>query len=512
MNYASGLDTVQSVDWRLLAPVLGPVVAVAAILVLDAIGPERPGFRRLHDVLAVLGLVGAGAGVLLLVADGTTASTLCVPGGGLELPSCSYLVSPLTLTLQGLVIAGALVCLLLAVDGRAAIDRAPHHVLMLVAVTGALSLAGARDLITIVVAFETASLPAIALVALRRDAPGAQGAFTLLLTAVGSLGLLLMGMALLVLSTGSVHLDRIVAALATDPNLPQLSGPVRAVAALGAVLILAGVGFKMSAVPFHLWTPDTYAGAPLPIAAFLSVVSKTAGLAALVVLLPVGLPGLAGVWAPVIGVVAALTVTFGNLVAMRQTVAVRLLAWSTVAQAGWVLLPLSAARPGTPSAVRAATAASVGYLVAYAAASLAAFSVVVIVGRRHPAAEEHSIEAYRGLARREPVASAVLAFALACLAGLPPGIVGLMAKVVVFRPIVGATSWWLAGIAAVNVVFGLVYYVRWGALLFSPASGRALTWRVSVGEGLALGASGAACVALSVWPQAVAGLLPTVLR
>ena len=136
-------------------------------------------------------------------------------------------------------------------------------------------------------------------------------------------------------------------------------------------------------------------------------------------------------WAPVIGVVAALTVTFGNLVAMRQTVAVRLLAWSTVAQAGWVLLPLSAARPGTPSAVRAATAASVGYLVAYAAASLAAFSVVVIVGRRHPAAEEHSIEAYRGLARREPVASAVLAFALACLAGLPPGVVGLMAKVVV---------------------------------------------------------------------------------
>jgi NADH-quinone oxidoreductase subunit N len=512
VNYASGLGAVQSVDWRLLTPVLGPAIAVVAIIVVDAIAPRRVGARRLHDALALLGLVGAGAGVLLLAADGRTASTFCVPGGGLDLPSCSYLVSPLTLTLQGLVVAGAACCLLLAMDGRAAVDRTPHHVLMLIAVCGALSLAGARDLITVIVSFETASLPAIALVALRRDAPGAQGALTLLLTAVGSLGMLLLGVALVVLATGSVHLDRIVAASVADPAVPPLPAGVRAVLALGAVLIVAGVGFKMSAVPFHFWTPDTYAGAPLPIAAFLAVVSKTAGLAALVVLLPVGLSGLAGVWAPVIGVVAALTVTVGNLVAMRQKVAVRLLAWSTVAQAGWVLMPLSAAQEGTPTALRTATAASVGYLIAYAAASLAAFSVVVIVGRRHPAAEEHSIDAYRGLARQEPVASAVLAFALACLAGLPPGIVGLMAKVVVVGPIVGASAWWLAVVAAINVVFGLVYYVRWGALLFSPARGRALTWRVSLGEGLALGASGAACVALSVWPQAIAGVLPSILR
>ena len=287
---------------------------------------------------------------------------------------------------------------------------------------------------------------------------------------------------------------------------------MRAVAVLGSMLAFAGVGFKLSAVPFHLWTPDTYAGAPLPIAAFLAVVSKAAGLAALIVLLPLGLPVLASAWAPVVGVIAALTVTFGNLVAMRQKVAVRLLAWSTVAQAGWVLLPLAAAGTGTPSDVRMAAAASVGYLVAYVAASLAVFSVVVIVGRRHPAAEEHSLEAYRGLARREPVASAVLAFGLACLAGLPPGVVGLVAKVVALRPLVHGSLWWLAGVAAVNVVLGVFYYVRWGALLFSPAKGQALTWKVTTGEGIALGASGAAAVALSIWPQAIAGLLPTLLR
>jgi NADH-quinone oxidoreductase subunit N len=508
VNAVVGPGAVQAVDWNLLTPVLGPAIAIVAVLLVDAIGPERVGLRRVHDVLALLGLVGAGAGVLRLAAQGGVSSTLCVPANGLALPSCSFTVSPVTLTLQALVVVGATVCLLLAMDGAGARDRVPHHVLLLTAVAGALAIAGARDLITLVVAFETSSLPAIALVALRRDPPAAQGALTLLLTAIGSLALLLTGIALLLVATGSLHLDRIATVLADD-GLPR---SVRAVAVLGALFALAGIGFKLSAVPFHLWTPDTYAGAPLPIAAFLAVVSKAAGVTALVVVLPLGLPVLASVWAPVIGVIAALTVTFGNLVAMRQKVAVRLLAWSTVAQAGWVLIPLASARSGSPSAVRAATAASVGYLVAYAAASLAAFSVVVVVGRRHPAAEEHTLDAYHGLARREPVASAFLAFALACLAGLPPGVVGLMAKVVAVRPLVDSSTWWLAGVAAVNVVLGLVYYVRWGAMLFSPARSGVITWRVSAGEGLALGASGTICVALSIWPQAIAGVLPTLLR
>ena len=503
-----GPTAVQAVDWSLLSPLLGPALAIVAVLVVDAVGPERVSLRRAHDMLALLGVVGGGAGVLWLAARGGVASTMCAPAQGLNPASCSFTVSALTLTFQGLVVAGAAVTLLLTIDGPSADDRAPHHVLLLTAVAGAMALAGSRDLITLVVAFETASLPAIALVALRRDPPAAQGALTLLLTAIGSLTLLLMGIALLLFATGSLHLDRVSTVL-SDPGLPA---SVRAVAVLGSMLAFAGVGFKLSAVPFHLWTPDTYAGAPLPIAAFLAVVSKAAGLAALIVLLPLGLPVLASAWAPVVGVIAALTVTFGNLVAMRQKVAVRLLAWSTVAQAGWVLLPLAAAGTGTPSDVRMAAAASVGYLVAYVAASLAVFSVVVIVGRRHPAAEEHSLEAYRGLARREPVASAVLAFGLACLAGLPPGVVGLVAKVVALRPLVHGSLWWLAGVAAVNVVLGVFYYVRWGALLFSPAKGQALTWKVTTGEGIALGASGAAAVALSIWPQAIAGLLPTLLR
>jgi NADH-quinone oxidoreductase subunit N len=504
----SGLTGVQAVDWAALSPVIGPVVGIVLILLLDVAMPARVRARRGHDALALLALLGSGASVLWLAHDGREISTMCVPGGGLDLRSCSYVSSTLTLTLQGLVVAAAAICLLLAADGDGARDRAPHHLLILTVVAGALVLAGARDLITLVVALETASLPGVALIALRRDAPAAQGALTLLLTAVGSLGVLLLGVALLLFATGSLHLDRISATLA-DPGLPA---SVKAVAVAGALLAAAGVGFKLSAVPFHFWTPDAYAGAPLPIAAFLATVSKTAGATALIVLLSLAVPALGGSWAPVIGVVAVVTVTFGNLVAMRQRIAVRLLAWSTVAQAGWVLLPLASAGDATPTAVRQAVAASIGYLVAYVAASLAAFSVVIVLARHHPAAEEHSLDAYRGLVRREPVATAVLAFALACLAGLPPGVVGLMAKVVAIKPIVGASLWPLAAVAAINVALGIFYYLRWASLMFTPARGRAITWRVRPFEGVAIGAAAASAVALSVWPQAIAGLLPTVLR
>jgi len=515
---------VQSVDWAALSPVLAPAVAMLAVLLLDAAVPPRAGgrgrwVRRLHDLLALAGLVGAGVAVgwlarpYLSVGGAAAGSaqdraTVCVAGGDAVLPSCSFVVSPLTLALQGIVVLGAVICVLLALDGPGAADRPPHHALLLAAVTGSLALAGARDLATLVVALETATLPVVGMVAVRRDAQGAQSALTFLLTTIASLGLLVLGCALLLLSTGSLHLDRIATVLAAD-GLPS---SVTAVAVLGTLLAVAGIGFKLSAVPFHLWTPDTYAGAPLPVAAFLSVVSKAAGLSAAVLLLGLAVPVLAERWAPVVGVLAALTVTVGNLVALRQRVAVRLLAWSTVAQAGWVLLPLGAAGAGSPGGsdqVRAAVAASVGYLLAFVVASLAVFCVVVLVARHHPAGEEHTLEAYRGLVRREPVASAVLALGLACLAGLPPGVVGLVAKVVAVRPLVDGEVWWLAGVAAVNVALGLAYYLRWAALLAARPVATPPVWRVRPAEGLALGAAGALCVVLSVWPQAVAALVPT---
>jgi hypothetical protein len=177
-------------------------------------------------------------------------------------------------------------------------------------------------------------------------------------------------------------------------------GDLQAVHTAGLVLVVAGVAFKLSLVPFHLWTPDTYAGAPLPIAAFLSTVSKVAGLTAVVLVLAVGAPGRAASWAAPIGVLAVVTMTVGNVVALRQHTAVRLLAWSTVAQAGWVVLPLAGAL--ARGRVSAATSASLGYLLAYVVASLAAFAVVMRVAEGHPLGAQHGLDAYAGLWRRRP--------------------------------------------------------------------------------------------------------------
>ncbi|MFN8074829.1 MAG: proton-conducting transporter membrane subunit [Kineosporiaceae bacterium] len=498
--------SVPALDWAALSPVLVAAGALLGVLLLEAAWPRVP--RVLLDAVALAGPVGAGLAVAWLARDGQTRATVCAsPPGGVA-STCSFVASPLTLTLQAVAVAATLGCLLLALDGPGARDRAAHHALMLAALTGTLALSGARDLITLVVAFETASLPAVGLVALRRDAQGAQGAITLLLTAVSSLGVLLLGVAMLYLATGRLHLDAIAVAL-SDETLPR---SVRAVAAVGALLVVAGIGFKLSVVPFHLWTPDTYAGAPLPVAAFLSVVSKTAGAAAAVVVLGVGLPVLADVWAPVVGGLAVVTMTVGNLVALRQRVAVRLLAWSTVAQAGWVLVPLASA--GDATKARAAVSASLGYLVAYVAASLAVFAVVVLVARHSRDGEEHTLDAYRGLARREPVACLVLGLGLAALAGLPPGVVGLVAKLVAVRPLVDTGTWFVAAAAAANVALALAYYVRWAALVVAPAEGDAdvPTWRVRPAEGLVLGGAAAAVGVLSVLPQAVAGLVGGALR
>lgn len=479
---------VQALDWALLSPVVVLVAAMLAVLVVDA---ALPGRRRLLDGVGLAGVLGAGGALAASAASADLpAATLCAATG-----ACSYVVSGLTVALQAVTLLAALVVLLLTLDGPGARARAEHHALVLAAVAGAVALAGSRDLPTLVVALETASLPVVGLVALRRDARGAEAALKLLLVAVASLGVLLLGVALLYAGSGTLHLATLSQAGA--------EGPRGALLLLGLALVVAGAAFKLSAMPFGFWTPDVYAGSPPPVAAFLSTVSKAAATAFVVVVLVVGAPLLADAWTTVVAALALVTMTVGNLVALRQRVAVRLLAWSTVAQAGWVLLPLAGATAGLTGAARAA----VGYLLAYAAASLAAFVVVVLVARHHVDGERHLLEDHRGLVRREPVAAAALAFALACLAGLPPGVMGLVAKVVALGPVVDAGAWFVGVVAAVNVALGLAYYLRWGALLFARppgAEGPRVTWDVTTAEGLALGISAGACVVLSVLPALVA--------
>jgi NADH-quinone oxidoreductase subunit N len=241
--------------------------------------------------------------------------------------------------------------------------------------------------------------------------------------------------------------------------------------------------------------PETYVGAPVAVAAYLSVVSKAAGFVGLMLVLAVGLPSLTEVWAPIMAVLAALTMTAANVLALRQRHAIRLLAWSSVAQAGYILLPFGAA--STAASAGDALAASMGYLAIYAFINLGAFAVAAVVGTRYP---RQRLSDYRGLIREEPLAGWALAFALVALAGLPPGVVGLLAKVVVFDAVAGPVTW-LAVLLAVNVAIGIVYYLRWLVELFRPAFQEGgSTYDVPNGVGIAIGMTFTAGLLFSVVP------------
>lgn len=286
-----------------------------------------------------------------------------------------------------------------------------YHFLLLAAVIGALALVAARDLVLLLVALETLSLPVFALAALRRyDGTASEAALKLFLVSVVSTAIMLFGISLVYGATGAMHLDRIA------PALSRLPSDLDPVAAVGSVLVLAGFAFKVAAVPFHFWAPDVYQGSPLPVAAFLSVVSKAAGFAGLAIVLALGLPAYGYVWGPVVAVLAALTMTVGNLAALRQRTAIRLLAWSSVAQSGYMLAPLAVGSRRLPEAVAATTA----YVALYAVMNIGAFAVVIGFRRRGRVTEHwDTLDDYRGLARRNPAVATALAFFLICLAGLP---------------------------------------------------------------------------------------------
>jgi NADH-quinone oxidoreductase subunit N len=361
-------------------------------------------------------------------------------------------------------------------------------------------LAAGRDLATIIVALEVVSLPAFALVGLRRrDRRDAEASLTFFVVSVVSVAVMIYGVSLVYGATGALHLDRIAVALEDPAARTSMAGA-------GVLLTLVGLAFKIGAVPFHFWVPDTYSGSPVVVAAYLAVVSKAAGLVGLVLVVSHGFPGYAGLWGPAVGVLAVVTMTVGNVAALRQRTAIRLLAWSSIAHAGYLLVPLGVASAGTTGGqLGEAMSATVAYMAIYAALNLAAFGVVAVVSRHRPGA---TLEEYRGLVHTEPVSAVVLAFALLALAGLPPGVAGLWAKVVIIDAAVSGGAGWLAVAVAMNTVIGLVYYLRWTVLMFSAIPDRRAipTYDVPAASGLAIGLAMAAGVTFSVLPQLAFGL------
>lgn len=458
---------VQSVDWGAVAPPTVTAALALVLLVADLFLDRRR--RPLLGWLAVAGL--AVAPLTLLPLRGGTSRTFCLTGAPAH---CSYVADTLTLVVQALVLGGALLTALLSlgVVRREGLPAGEYWFLLLASTTGALLLPAARDLITLVVALEVVSLPAFALVALRPgDRLAPESALKFFLSSVTATAVTLLGVSFLYGTTGAVHLGLVAEGLAAVDG-----GRLDTLAATGVLLTLVGFAFKTAAVPFHFWVPETYVGAPVPVAGYLSVVSKAAGLTGLVLLTLLAFPDEHHLWAPVLAVLAALTMTVGNTAALRQhptaeRAAVRLLAWSSIGQAGYLLVPLAAAghtgRPGE------AVGVALAYLVMYAVVNLGAFGVVVLVAGATGGGTR--LDDHRGLGVTRPAAGLALAFFLLCLAGLPPGVIGLFAKVSVFGAAVDAGLGWLAVVMAVNVVIALAYYLRWAALLFrrAPGVGRA---------------------------------------
>lgn len=517
------MSIVQDVDYLAIAPPLVLAVASIAVLLADVFRPAHAGHGvgngagKAAGDGALLGLAIALAAVVTLAVDvatsGQARGTFCLPAGvrGAGPASCSYVVDEFTLLFQLVVlVAGVVVVLMARAEVQATkLPTGEFHFLLLAALTGALSLVAARDLVTLVVSLEVVSLPVFALVALRRyDGRSAEAGMKMFLISVISTAVMLFGISLVYGVTGTLQLDRIAGSL-------PLTGPTAPVASVGVVLVLVGFGFKIAAVPFHFWAPDTYQGAPIAVAAFLSVISKAAGFAGLILVLTTGFGALAREWGPLLAVLAAASMTLGNLVALRQREAVRLLAWSSIAQAGYMLAPLGAlggiaAQPGASAELRELVGATVGYVAIYAVMNIGAFAVVAFVGWVGSPGRGASLLDYRGLFRQHPFVAGGLAFFLTCLAGLPPGLAGLFAKIVVFRAVLTGGYGWLAVVLAINTVIGLYYYLSWAALLFGVRQETAATDRAPVPRpvGIAIAVAAVATVLLSLVPQLVLGISP----
>ncbi|MFD5229834.1 NADH-quinone oxidoreductase subunit N [Streptomyces qaidamensis] len=486
---------VQSVDWLAIAPPTIAAVVGLVVLVADLFVAEHR--KALLGWTSVAGLAAATA-MLLPLLDGDR-STFCLTG---DAAVCSYTADRFTLVIQFLVLGGALLCALLSVtalkDARKELPEGEYWFLLLSSAAGAALLPASRDLATLIVALEVASLPAFALVGLRYgDRKSSEAALKFFLSSVTATAVSLMGISFVYATTGTLYLTQVA------DRIQNVDGQFHTLAQTGVVLTLVGFAFKTAAVPFHFWVPDTYVGAPLPIAAYLSVIGKVVGFSGLILVTVVALPSYADVWGPALAALAALTMTVGNVGALRQQAtraysAVRLLAWSSVGQAGYLLVPIAAAAYSGDA--EKSIGSTVAYALMYGAVNLGAFAVAALVGRTKSL---NRVADYRGLYASSPLSALLLAFFLLCLAGLPPGIIGLFAKVTVFSAAVDAGLGWLAVIMAVNVVIALFYYLQWTALLFRAPEGEPDKHRVPGPVTAAIALTGVLGIALSGAPQLV---------
>lgn len=427
-------------DFHAVAPLIVITATILVVLVADFFFQYRRRFQT--SQLATIGVLTAMVPIV----------TLAVEGGTRRMFGGAFVVDPYAIALMGFFVLAAYITLLLSVDyiGDGDYYQGEFYVLLLTSLLGMMVMAAARDLITIFVALETISIPTFVLAGWRKhDTKSNEAAIKYYLIGVLSSAIMLYGMSLLFGLTGSTLLRDISLAVARTPHTELLI--------VAVVLTLVGFAFKVSAVPFHFWAPDTYEGAPTPVTAFLSVSSKAGGFVAMLTIVYFGFFSASDGWQPMLWILAAASMILGNLAALRQTNIVRMLAYSSIAQGGFILVPFAAAADG--GAARSSFEAVVIYILIYGAMNLGAFAIVIAFARRTRSAE---ISTYGGMGTYAPGMATLMSIFLLSLAGVPP-LAGWFAKFVMFRAALEAqtpAATVLAIIAAVMSVVAFFYYAR----------------------------------------------------
>ena len=435
-------------DYHALAPDLIMAATVLLVLITDLFTSDR---RKYFT--ALVGIVGIVAAAIALVTLGFSDE------GARSMLGGSYMVDEFAVALKGFFLFVAFISILLSVSYIEG-DRyyqGEFYFLLLSSILGAMIMASSRDMITLFVGLELVSGPAFLMAGWRKgDARSSEAALKMFIIGVLSAAVFLFGMSLIYGATGSVLFAEI--AMALDTGLATEPAVI-----LGVLFILVGFGFKVAAVPFHFWAPDTYEGAPTPVTAYISVGSKGAGFVGLLTMLYLAFRPVADIWGPAIWVIAILSMTLGNLVALRQENIVRLLAYSSVAHAGFMLVPFGMAAVYDDAGMEQAFSATITYLIIYGIMNLGAFGLVIAASRR---VGSGNVSDWNGLAQYSPDLGFLLAIFMFSLAGVPP-LAGWFAKFEVFRAVAGAFSGgggvWaviLASAAAINAVVAFYYYAR----------------------------------------------------
>lgn len=424
------------IDYHAFAPEFVLVGTLIVVLFVDLIRPHSK--DPLVPALAGLGVLGSMIPIL----------TLAVDGADRGLFDGAYVVDNFALVLKGLFIISGYVVILMSSNYIAEGDYAEgeYYFLLIASILGMTIMASARDLISIFIALELLSIPAYMLAGWRkRDLKGNEAGIKYFLMGVFASAVMLYGFSLLFGVAGDTRLEVIGATL-------QGTTGEATVVTLAIVAAIIGFAFKVSAVPFHTWAPDTYEGAPTPITAFLAVSSKAAGFVALLLLVGIAFAGRPDIVEPLMWILAALSMTVGNVIALRQTNVIRMLAYSGVAQAGFMLAPLAVTSELSGRSV-------ITYLVIYAATNLGAFAVVMGIARKTRSAE---ISTFGGLFEYAPGLTVMMSAFLFSLAGIPP-LGGWLAKFVIFRALVDVNTvsgYALGAVVVVNSVIALYYYAN----------------------------------------------------